>query len=134
MPVVNTNRMSAQDRKKATNDLHSRNRDRVGGWQPSPSGMKAGTLQIVSSSGGEKIRIYDRIMATSVKLNEGLDATETDINLTVGGASSFKVGDIIRIDAEHMQVRSQSSTNNIVVKRGADNTHATTHSNNSQVI
>ena len=134
MPIVNTNRMSAQDRKKATNDLHSRNRDRVGGWQTTPSGMKAGTLQIVSSGGGEKIRIYDRIMATSVKLNEGLDATETDINLTVGGASSFKVGDIIRIDAEHMQVRSQSSTNNIVVKRGADNTHATTHGNNSQVI
>ena len=134
MPVVNTNIMSAQDRKKSTNDQASRNRDRIGGWQTTPSGMKAGTLQIVSSAGGEKIRIYDRIMATSVKLNEGLDATETDINLTVGGASSFKVGDIIRIDAEHMQVRSQSSTNNIVVKRGADNTYATTHGNNSQVI
>ena len=48
--------------------------------------------------------------------------------------SKFKVGDIIRIDAEHMQVRSQSSTNNIVVKRGADNTYATTHGNDSQVI
>ena len=102
MPIVDTNRMSAQDRKKATNDLHSRNKNRVGGWQTTPSGMKAGTLQIVSSGGGEKIRIYNRIMATSVKLNEGLDATETDINLTVGGASKFKIGDMIRIDAEHM--------------------------------
>jgi len=134
MPIVDTNRMSAQDRKKATNDLHSRNKNRVGGWQTTPSGMKAGTLQIVSSGGGEKIRIYNRIMATSVLLNEGLDATETDINLTVGGASKFKIGDMIRIDAEHMRVQGQSSTNNIVVKRGADNTYATTHGNNSQVI
>jgi len=124
MPLVNTNRTFAQQRKENENSLHARLRDRVGGWHSTPSGLKAGTVQIVSASGGERVRVADKIMDSGATLAEPLNNSETDIDVSSG--SKFAVGDTIRIDSEHMYVQSISS-NTLTVKRPSDGTSAVTH-------
>ena len=125
MPITNTNQTSAQERKERENSLHARLRERVGGWHSTPSGLRAGTVQIVSSSGGERLRVADKIMNSGATLAEALDNSETGIDVSDG--TKFKIGDTIRIDSEHMYVQSISS-NTLTVKRPADGTSAVVHS------
>ena len=117
MTIVNTNRMSAQDRKKATNDLWSRTQARVGGWTATKSGLRAGTVQVVSSGGGERIRVSSKLMLSGTTLAEALDDSEVDV--TVADGTKFLAGDTIRIESEHMHV-SRVETNILYVVRGAD--------------
>ena len=125
MASTSTNQTSAQERKQRENSLHARLRDRVGGWHSTPSGLRAGTVQIVSSSGGERLRVADKIMNSGATLAEALDNSETGIDVSDG--TKFKIGDTIRIDSEHMYVQSISS-NTLTVKRPADGTSAVVHS------
>ena len=125
MSSTSTNQTSAQERKERENSLHARLRDRVGGWHSTPSGLRAGTVQIVSSSGGERLRVADKIMNSGATLAEALDNSETGIDVSDG--TKFKIGDTIRIDSEHMYVQSISS-NTLTVKRPADGTSAVVHS------
>ena len=53
--AVNTNLRAAKDRKERTNDLYSRTQARVGGWETTPSGLKAGNVEI--SSADSKIKV-----------------------------------------------------------------------------
>ena len=122
--LVNTNKTAAQDRKEQTNDLYSRTQARVGGWKTTPSGMRAGTVQVVSAGGGEKIRVSDKIMHSGTTLAEALDNSETGIDVADG--TKFAVGETIRIESEHMYIQSISS-NTLTVKRETDGTDAVTH-------
>ena len=117
MPIVNTNRTSARDRIKFTNDLYSRTQARVGGLQTTPSGIKAGTVQIVSSGGSQKLRVSSKIMNSGTTTSEIIDALETDVSVADG--TKFAAGDTIRIDSEHMYV-SRVETNTLYVVRGTD--------------
>jgi len=128
--VVNTNLRAAQDRKERTNDLHSRLRDKSGGWSSTPSGLEAGTVQIISSPGGERIKVSDKVMLSGATLNEALDNSETPIDVSDG--TKFIVGDTIRIDNEHMYVQSISS-NTLTVRRNRDGTSAVTHDNGTPI-
>jgi hypothetical protein len=123
--LVNTNKTAAQDRKERTNDLYSRTQARVGGWKTTPSGMRAGTVQVVSAGGGERIRVSDKIMNSGATLAEALDNSETGIDVSAG--TKFAVGETIRIDSEHMYIQSISS-NTLTVKRPTDGTSAVVHS------
>ena len=117
MPLVNTNRISAQERKEKQNSLYNRLQDRVGGWTSTPSGLRAGTVQVVSAGGGERIRVSSKIMLSGTTLAEALDDNETDI--TVADGTKFLVGDTIRIESEHMYVN-RVETNTLYVVRGSD--------------
>lgn len=65
-------------------------------------------------------------------LDEALDASETGIS--VNDANIFKVNDIILIDSEKMKVTAiDTGTNTLTVDRGARNTTATTHTDNTRV-
>lgn len=134
MPFINTNKIESINRKRRKNDLKRRANERIGNWKVTPSGMSAGTVSISSSSGGEKIKVSSKLIKTTIKLNEGLDATETEINITVGGSTQFKIHDLIRIDSEDMIITGKASADAINVKRGANHTAAVTHGNNSQFI
>ena len=70
MPLVNTRRTSAQQRQEKPNSLHGRLQDRVGGWASTPSGLRAGTVQVVSSGGGERIRVASKVMLSGTTLGE----------------------------------------------------------------
>ena len=124
MPVVNTNRTSARDRIKLTNDLYSRTQARVGGLQPTPSGIKAGTVQIVSSGGSQKLRVSSKIMNSGTTTDEILNDSETGVDVVDG--TKFAAGDTIRIDSEHMYV-SRVETNTLYVVRGTDGTANVAH-------
>ena len=124
MPLVNTRRTSAQQRQEKPNSLHGRLQDRVGGWASTPSGLRAGTVEVVSSGGGERIRVASKIMLSGTTLGEVLDDNEVEI--TVADGTKFSVGDTIRIDAEHMNV-SRVETNTLYVVRGADGTANVAH-------
>jgi len=124
LPIVNTNRMSAQDRKKATNDLWSRTQERVGGWTATKSGLRAGTVQVVSSGGGERIRVSSKLMLSGTTTDEILNDSETEVDVVDG--TKFAAGDTIRIDSEHMHV-SRVETNILYVVRGADGTANVAH-------
>ena len=124
MPIVNTNRMSALERKEKQNSLHSRLQDRVGGWTATQSGLRAGTVQVVSSGGGERIRVSSKLMLSGTTLAEALDNSEVDV--TVANGTKFLAGDTIRIESEHMYV-SRVETNILYVVRGADGTANVAH-------
>ena len=55
MASTNTNLKAARDRKERTNDLYSRTQQRVGGWETTPSGLKAGNVEISSSDSKIKV-------------------------------------------------------------------------------
>ena len=55
MPLTSTNLKAARDRKERTNDLYSRTQQRVGGWETTPSGLKAGNVEISSSDSKIKV-------------------------------------------------------------------------------
>ena len=124
MPLVNTNRTSAQERKEKQNSLHSRLQDRVGGWTTTPSGLRAGTVQVVSSGGGERLRVASKVMLSGTTLNDAL--TDSEVDVTVDDGTKFLAGDTIRIESEHMYV-SRVETNILYVVRGADGTANVTH-------
>jgi len=125
MPIVNTRRTSAQERKQKQNSAYNRMvKDSVGGWASTPSGLRAGTVEVVSSGGGERIRVASKIMLSGTTLGEVLDDNEVEI--TVADGTKFSKGDTIRIDAEHMYVN-RVETNTLYVVRGADGTANVAH-------
>jgi len=126
MPLVNTRRVSALQRREKPNSLHGRLKDRVGGWSSTPSGLRAGTVQVVSSGGGERIRVASKVMLSGTTTDEILNDSETAIDVADG--TKFSVGDTIRIDAEHMKV-SRVETNTLYVVRGSDGTANVAHAN-----
>ena len=79
--VVNTNLKAAQDRKERTNDLYSRIQARVGGWQTTPSGMKAGNVEI--SSADSKIKVSSSATKYSQLSSDSLTFTKD------GGGTTF---------------------------------------------
>jgi|TARA_R110002020_G_C16194349_1_gene765756 hypothetical protein len=130
MPLVNTNRTAAQDRKERTNDLYSRTQSRVGGWHSTPSGLKAGTVEIVAAGGSETIRVSSKTMLSSATAAEAINDSETGIDVSDGTA--FQVGQTIKIDGENMYIQSISS-NTLTVRRETDGTDADTHDNGSSI-
>ena len=130
MSSTSTNQTSAQERKQRENSLHSRLRDRLGGWQSTPSGLKAGTVEIVASGGSETIRVASKTMLSSATAAEAIDDSETGIDVSDGTA--FQVGQTIKIDAENMYIQSISS-NTLTVRRETDGTTADTHDNGSSI-
>ena len=125
MPSVNARIISAQERKQKQNSAHSRMvKDRVGGWSSTASGLKAGTVEVISSGGSEKIRVYDKVMLSGTTLAEVLDDNEVEI--TVADGTKFSAGDTIRIDAEHMHI-TRVETNTLYVVRGSDGTANVAH-------
>jgi len=121
---VNTNLRAAQDRKKRANDLYSRTQERVGGWKTTPSGMRAGTVQVVSAGGDEKIRVSNKVMLSGTITDEIINDSETAIDVADG--TKFAVGETIRIESEHMYIQSISS-NTLTVVRETDGTDAAAH-------
>jgi len=126
MPLVNTRRVSALQRREKPNSLHGRLKDRVGGWSSTPSGLRAGTVQVVSSGGGEKIRVASKVMLSGTTTDEILNDSETAIDVADG--TKFLAGDTIRIESERMHV-SRVETNTLYVVRGADGTANVAHAN-----
>ena len=79
--VVNTNLKAAQDRKERTNDLYSRTQQRVGGWETTPSGLKAGNVEI--SSADSKIKVSSSATKYSQLSSDSLTFTKD------GGGTTF---------------------------------------------
>ena len=79
--VVNTNLRAAQDRKERTNDLYSRTQARVGGWETTPSGLKAGNVEI--SSADSKIKVSSSANQYSQLSSDSLTFTKD------GGGTTF---------------------------------------------
>ncbi|KKL11569.1 hypothetical protein LCGC14_2544510, partial [marine sediment metagenome] len=70
---------------------------------------------------------------SGVNMAETLDDSETA--LTVGDSISFRVGDVIRVDTEHMLITSiVSSTNVLTVTRGYNSTTAAVHNGGTEDI
>ena len=78
--VVNTNLKAAQDRKERTNDLYSRTQERVGGWETTPSGLKAGNVEI--SSADAKIKVSSSATQYSQLSSDSLTFTFEGLNLS----------------------------------------------------
>ena len=108
MPLVNTNRTAAQDRKEQTNDLYSRTQSRVGGWQTTPSGMRAGNVEITSAKRNQSIKVASRESVSDSFFNETISSTSATTCVVSDGAN-FMVGDMIRINDEHIYVSSIAS-------------------------
>ena len=108
MPVVNTNRIAAQGRKKQTNDLYSRTQSRVGGWQITPSGMRAGNVEITSAKNNQSIKVASQESASDSFLIETISSSSAT-TCVVSDGDNFMVGDMIRINDEHMHVTSIAS-------------------------
>ena len=49
MPTDRTMQITSDNRKNSENTLHGRLKKRVGGWETTPSGLKAGGIEIISS-------------------------------------------------------------------------------------
>ena len=77
----NTNLKAAQDRKERTNDLYSRTQARVGGWETTPSGLKAGNVEI--SSADSKIKVSSSATKYSQLSSDSLTFTRD------GGGTTF---------------------------------------------
>ena len=108
MPVVNTNRIAAQGRKKQTNDLYSRTQSRVGGWQITPSGMRAGNVQITSAKNNQSIKVASQESASDSFLIETISSSSAT-TCVVSDGDNFMVGDMIKINDEHIYVSSIAS-------------------------
>ena len=108
MPLVNTNRTAAKGRKEQTNDLYSRTQSRVGGWQTTPSGMRAGNVEITSAKRNQSIKVSSRESASDSFLIETISSSSAT-TCVVSDGDNFMVGDMIRINDEHMHVTSIAS-------------------------
>ena len=80
--VVNTNLRAAQDRKERTNDLYSRTKARVGGWETTPSGLKTRGIEISSSESNIKVSSSANKFSklSSDKLTFSIDGGATEHN------------------------------------------------------
>lgn len=128
--IVNTNLRAARDRKERTNDSYSRTQERVGGWQPTPSGIKSGNIEIVSSGGDQHLRVWDKYSDSGTNAAEDIDNSETDINVGIG--TKFIASQMIQIGTENMYIQSISS-NTLTVRRGQDGTSAVAHDNGDDI-
>ena len=99
--VVNTNLRAAQDRKERTNDLYSRTQSRVGGWQTTPSGMRAGNVEITSAKRNQSIKVASRESVSDSFLIETISSSSATTCVVSDGVN-FMVGDMIRINDEHI--------------------------------
>ncbi len=106
--LINTNLRAAQDRKEQTNDLYSRTQARVGGWKTTPSGMKAGNVEITSAKRNQSIKVASRESASDSFLIETISSSSATTCVVSDGAN-FMVGDMIRINDEHIYVSSIAS-------------------------
>jgi len=106
--VVNTNLRAAKDRKERTNDLYSRTQSRVGGWKTTPSGMRAGNVEITSAKRNQSIKVASRESVSDSFLIETISSTSATTCIVSDGAN-FMVGDMIKIDDEHIYVSSIAS-------------------------
>ena len=106
--LINTNLRAAQDRKEQTNDLYSRTQARVGGWKTTPSGMKAGNVEITSAKRNQSIKVASRESVSDSFLIETISSTSATTCIVSDGAN-FMAGDMIRIDDEHIYVSSIAS-------------------------
>lgn len=82
-------------------------------------GTAARNVQIVGKWG-----YYDVLETSSATLAEALDNSETGVDVSSGAA--FKVGQVIVIDAERMEITAISS-NTLTVERAVNGTTAATH-------
>jgi len=85
--VVNTNLRAAQDRKERTNDLYSRTQARVGGWETTPSGLKAGNVEI--SSADSKIKVSSSATQYSQLSSDSLTFTKGGVNFKYAKQMQF---------------------------------------------
>jgi len=85
--VVNTNLRAAQDRKERTNDLYSRTQARVGGWETTPSGLKAGNVEI--SSADSKIKVSSSANQYSQLSSDSLTFTRGGVNFNYAKQMQF---------------------------------------------
>ena len=106
--LINTNLRAAQDRKEQTNDLYSRTQARVGGWKTTPSGMKAGNVEITSAKRNQSIKVASRESVSDSFLIETISSSSATTCVVSDGAN-FMVGDMIRINDEHIYVSSIAS-------------------------
>jgi hypothetical protein len=81
MPKFNTNLMTAQNRSNKPNSLYNRTQDRVGGWETTPSGLKAGSVEI--SSADSKIVVSSSATKFSELSSDSLTFTRD------GGGTTF---------------------------------------------
>ena len=73
----------------------------------------------------------------SFTIAEDLTTTETDIDhngTIVGGVSRLEVGNIIKINDEHMKVTALPTASRMTVNRAVDSTTATTHSSGDAAV
>lgn len=89
-----------------------------------PEDMPRG-VQVVGKWG-----YYDVLQTSTATLAEDLDASETGVDVSDGAA--FKVGQVVEIDSERMEI-SAISTNSLTVERGVNGTTAATHSNGAAI-
>ena len=118
MASTNTNLKAARDRKERTNDLYSRTQQRVGGWETTPSGLKAGNVEISSSDSKIKVSSsankYSQL--SSDKLTFTRDGGGTTFNyakqmqfipasaLDFGSAFDFSSNDLVDYDNDQYDV------------------------------
>lgn len=74
----------------------------------------------------------DTLLVALSTINEGATFTNSDTTLTVADGNRFAVGDVIRIDTEHLLVTAISG-NDLTVTRGFAGTTAASHSDGAEV-
>ena len=131
MAISKSNVKAAEQRSLGENSANSRVKNRIGGWESTPSGLKHGTIEILSSGGNERIKVSSKIQKISATLDEDLTSVETDVEIT--DATQVTKGDIIRIDSEDMLIRSISS-DTLTVRRGVNGTTAATHTEEAEIL
>jgi len=130
MAISKSNVKAAEQRSLGENSANSRVKNRIGGWESTPSGLKHGTIEILSSGGKERIKVSSPRQKISATLDEDLTSGETDVDVT--DATQVTKGDIIEIDTEKMLIQSISS-NTLTVRRGVNGTTAATHNDEAEI-
>jgi hypothetical protein len=72
------------------------------------------------------------LVDTTVNLGASLTASKADVTLTVADGTLFAVGELLRVDAERMQVVDTGATS-VYVRRAVDGTTLAAHSNAADV-
>lgn len=90
------------------------------GWPQAASGV-----QIVGRWG-----YYDVLQTSTATLAEDLDTTEPAVDVSSGAA--FRIGQVIEIDSERMEI-SAISTNTLTVSRAVNGTTAAAHTNGAAI-
>ncbi len=79
MPTDRTMQITSDNRKNSENTLHGRLKKRVGGWETTPSGLKAGGIEIISSE--SKIK-------TSSSANKFSTLSSDKLQFTIDGGAT----------------------------------------------